>query len=250
MPCFANAAARLTEYVSIARAAEDAAPAATAVPNRSSRSRAASRNTRIRKRDLAHRARSADRAPQDHPGPKTIVLLSEGMIVDPRRVDLSGWPPRPRRRGHDLRAGSSKCRVRGRAGTRCRRRSCAICRCGMTAWRGGRRGPRRGVPVGRRRPAPFERIARELSGYYLLAFEALETERDGRTHRVRVTLAARRRRGPGAHRPSPCRPRRPDPPCAQLVSLLRTLTVATELPVRVATYALCRAWRRAGCAWW
>ena len=26
---------------------------------------------------------------KDLPGPKTIVLLSEGMIVDPRRVDLS-----------------------------------------------------------------------------------------------------------------------------------------------------------------
>ena len=26
---------------------------------------------------------------KDMPGPKTIVLLSEGMIVDPRRIDLA-----------------------------------------------------------------------------------------------------------------------------------------------------------------
>ena len=87
-------------------------------------------------------------------------------------------------------------------------------------------------------PRPFQRIARELSGYYLLAFEPLETERDGRSHRIQVALA----RGGGELRArtgftlpvvAPTTQSRD----ARLVTLLRTLTTATELPVRVATYA-------------
>jgi hypothetical protein len=87
-------------------------------------------------------------------------------------------------------------------------------------------------------PRPFKRIATELSGYYLLAFEADERDRDGRVHRVQVAL----RRGGDVLRsrnafrlpqvmPSP-RAREQD-----LVALLRAVSPATELPVRVATYA-------------
>ena len=87
-------------------------------------------------------------------------------------------------------------------------------------------------------PRPFERIARELSGYYLLAFEPIETERDGRSHRIRVELARgggelRARNGFTLPVVSPSNAARD----SRLVTLLRTLTVATELPVRVATYA-------------
>ena len=38
-------------------------------------------------------------------------------------------------------------------------------------------------------PSPFARISRELSGSYLLAFEAADSDRDSRAHRIRVTLA-------------------------------------------------------------
>ena len=48
-------------------------------------------------------------------------------------------------------------------------------------------------------PRPFARIARELSGYYLLAFEPLDAERDGRPHRIRVRLS----RGGGELRARP-----------------------------------------------
>ena len=39
-------------------------------------------------------------------------------------------------------------------------------------------------------PYPFNRILRELSGYYLVAFEATPADRDGRTHRIDVSVDA------------------------------------------------------------
>src|SRR5206468_10539511 len=40
-------------------------------------------------------------------------------------------------------------------------------------------------------PAPFERIAAELSGYYLVAFDAHDRDHDGRSHRIRVSVKRR-----------------------------------------------------------
>ena len=85
-------------------------------------------------------------------------------------------------------------------------------------------------------PKPFERIARELTGYYLLAFEARDGDRDGRPHRIRVTLARRGgelRARTGFTLPAPSLSARG----AELTALLRSLQPVTELPLRVATYA-------------
>ncbi|HYU79187.1 MAG TPA: hypothetical protein VEK56_09385, partial [Vicinamibacterales bacterium] len=86
-------------------------------------------------------------------------------------------------------------------------------------------------------PRPFERITRELSGYYLLAFEPLEIDRDGRVHQIEVSLV--RGRGEVRARPAfklpvvaPSTHAREE----RLVNLLRASHVATELPLRVATY--------------
>jgi hypothetical protein len=87
-------------------------------------------------------------------------------------------------------------------------------------------------------PAPFARILTELSGYYLIAFEPLESDRDGRSHRVQIGVRRRgvtvrsrpsfRMNGIAASRASE----------DALVSVLRKGAVATDLPVRVATSVL------------
>ncbi len=91
----------------------------------------------------------------------------------------------------------------------------------------------------------FERIGRELSGYYLLGFEPEEGDRDGRGHGLKVEVA---RRGVSVRLrdrvviPLPDSGRSDE---AALSASLRSPFVATELPVRVATYALSdRATRR------
>lgn len=85
-------------------------------------------------------------------------------------------------------------------------------------------------------PHPFEQIARELSGYYLLAFEPAGEDRDGRVHRVEV----RTRRSYVTVRARPAFRIDAEPAHAaadRLVQLLRSPRLATEIPLRVATYA-------------
>ncbi len=84
--------------------------------------------------------------------------------------------------------------------------------------------------------APFERIAREISGYYLLGFEPQGGDRDGKDHVVDVKVAR-----PGLT----VRARRALPMAAPrleqrdlLASTLRSPQLALELPLRVATYSV------------
>ena len=86
-------------------------------------------------------------------------------------------------------------------------------------------------------PRPFDRIRQEMAGHYLLAFEPLPGDRDGRVHQIAVSL----RRGAGEVRARRAFRIAPAPPSAraaeeQLVELLRASRPATELPISVATY--------------
>jgi hypothetical protein len=86
-----------------------------------------------------------------------------------------------------------------------------------------------------RDPKPFERILRELSGYYLLAFEPTPADRDGNPHRIDVALRARS--ATVRARPAFQAPAVPTAPMSveeRLVQLLRTRRLSTELPLRVA----------------
>jgi VWFA-related protein len=87
--------------------------------------------------------------------------------------------------------------------------------------------------------AAFQRIARELMGYYLLGFEPEPGDRDGRGHVVRVQVsrpkATVRARGLLAI------PTSPPPPAQVLAASIRSPLLERELPVRVATYALAQA---------
>jgi VWFA-related protein len=83
--------------------------------------------------------------------------------------------------------------------------------------------------------APFERIAREISGYYLVGFEPQGSDRDGKDHIVDVKVT---------RRDLTVRARRALPMAApqleqkeMLASTIRNPQVALELPLRVTTYA-------------
>jgi len=87
-------------------------------------------------------------------------------------------------------------------------------------------------------PATFQRIARELSGYYLLAFEPGESDRDGKTHRIKVSLdrsgaTLRARENFRFERRSLEMTRTEQ----RMVELLKSDSIATELPLRAATYS-------------
>jgi hypothetical protein len=162
--------------------------------------------------------------------------VSEGMIVDPRRVDLSRLAARAQAArvtiyGLQLEVPLFEASQERLSPTFVR--DLHVRHEGVATVTGTARGA-----VFRQLgsdPKPFERIARELSGYYLLAFEARDVERDGRSHRVRVTLV--RRGGEVRARPAFTLPAATPPARgAELTSLLRNPSPATELPLRVATY--------------
>jgi VWFA-related protein len=84
-------------------------------------------------------------------------------------------------------------------------------------------------------PYPFQRILRELSGYYLLAFEAAPADRDGRTRRIDVSTsvsgAVVRTRPTFRSSAEPSKDGE-----ARLIRLLRSPRLATELPLRATAH--------------
>ncbi len=80
----------------------------------------------------------------------------------------------------------------------------------------------------------FERIERELSGYYLLGVEPLPEDLDGKSHRIDVSVrrgaATVRARREVQHRPVSTKIE------DRLLRALRSPIAVTDLPLRVATY--------------
>src|SRR5688572_2634959 len=235
----------LTEYVNTARAADDPSSGRDSCPEHlEQQSRGIAQQAHAQARTSLAALEALIARLKDLPGPKTIVLLSEGMIVDPRRVDLSR-----------LAAGAQAARVtiysllldiplfdatQERVSPAADRER-HVREDGVDRVAGAARGAMfRQVGSD---AAPFARIARELSGHYLLAFEALDGDGDARAHRIRVTTTGGRLVRARSHFTVPAKaaPARG----AQLSSLLRALSPATELPLRVATYTYAEPARRA-----
>jgi VWFA-related protein len=227
----------LTEYVNLARAADDAGGARDACPEQvEQESRALAQQAHIQARISLSALEALVVSLKDLPGPKTIVLLSEGMIADPRRVDLGRLAAEAHLARVTIYALHLEVPTYEAAQDRVSPtaiRDLQVRADGLARVTGAARGAVFRL-VGND-PRPFARIARELSGYYLLAFEPLDTERDGRSHRIRVRLArggGELRARPGFVLPATSPPARD----TALVQLLRSSSPATELPLRVATY--------------
>jgi VWFA-related protein len=170
------------------------------------------------------------------PGPKTLVLLSEGLVAEPQLFDLSSLGAAAQGARVTLYVLQLEAPVFEAADTTTsptmqadvRARADGLARLADTA---------RGALfhlVGAD-PYPFKRILTELSGYYLVAFEAGDRDRDGRAHHIAVKTSA-----PGATvraRPSFTIPAAPASIAeSDLVRLLRSSTIAAELPLRAAAY--------------
>ena len=171
-------------------------------------------------------------------GPKTLVLVSEGLIAEPQLIDMTA-----------LGAAAQAARVTiyvlqleipildasDRTVSPTLQADQQAREDGLVRLAGTTRGALFRL-VGAD-PYPFNRILRELSGYYLVAFEATSVDRDGRTHRIDVSVNA-----PGAIvRARPAFRGSPTPSKAaiddQLVRLLRNPRLVTEVPLRVAAFA-------------
>jgi VWFA-related protein len=171
-------------------------------------------------------------------GPKTLVLLSEGILVDPRLIDLGQLATAAREARVTIYGLHMEAPVFEAAQDRVSPtllQDTQIRGDGLARIAGAARGAMFRL-VGSD-PRSFERIIEETSAYYLLAFEPTPTDRDGNVHRIDVRLA----RGGGSVRARPSFRMPGVAPSArtreeELVNLLRSAYPVTELPVRVATF--------------
>ena len=227
----------LTDYVSLARASDDAGGRDACPEQIEQEARALSQHARTQARISLNALEGIIAGLRDIEGPKAVVLLSEGMVIDPRLVDLADVAAK----AHEARVSihalhldvplfeAAQDRVSPTA-----LRDVELRGDGLSRLAGASRGAVYRL-VGSD-PGPFRRIATDLSGYYLLAFEATERDRDGKAHRISVDVTPRGHtvRARSAFR-LPREPATPVPREEELVALLRRTRPAVELPVRVAT---------------
>lgn len=172
-------------------------------------------------------------------GPKTLVFISEGLVAEPSYVDLTALgaaAQAARVTLYVLHLEAAMFDASDSVVSPTLYLDQQVRTDGLVRLAGSARGAHFRL-VGAD-PYPFQRILRELSGYYLLAFEGSPADRDGRTRRIDIDTSA-----PGAtvrarpaFRSQPAALGRDNEP--QLVRLLRTARLATELPVRTTAYTL------------
>lgn len=229
----------LTEYLNPARAEDVAGSGRDACPEQvEQEARAVAQQARTQARISVSALEGLIASLKELERPVALVLLSEGLVADPRLIDfaeLAAAAQAARVSIYVLHMETPMFEAATDKVSPTFLRDVQLRGDGLARLAGAARGA-----VFRllgSDPAPFRRIANELSGHYLIAFEPLPSERDGRLHRVEVSL----RRGGGEVRarqafrlPAVVRSARARE--EDLVALLRSARPATELPVRVATY--------------
>jgi VWFA-related protein len=184
-------------------------------------------------------------------GPKTLVLVSEGLIVgqEPRYMGdfLSEALPvaEAAARGSvtiyvlHVDRSSADYDASAQFSPSTPSEDAAMRRSGLDTIAGAARGTMLNI-VGTG-DAAFERLERETSGYYLLAMERIESDQDGKPHKIGVAVArkgltvrARREFGP-LRAPGAERPVKPE---EEVAAMLGSPLPATDLPLRVATYTV------------
>jgi VWFA-related protein len=184
------------------------------------------------------------------PGPKTVVLLSEELPVSGYLAEQADFNTEARR----LAAAASRARatvyvlhlqgpladVEDRVEPASTTADADMCASGLETVTSLTGGARR--MVSGRVDAAFDRITLEISGYYLLGFEAQPRDRDGKAHQIKVAVA-RRAVDVRARRVFVVPPRAevapPDSSPRDLVTrLLRTDARASDIPIAVTTYAV------------
>jgi VWFA-related protein len=172
-------------------------------------------------------------------GPKTVAWLSEGLIAEPRLVDLTplaAAAQEARVSVYVLQLEAPMVDVTTQQLSPTLTEDSQLRADGLARLAGAAGGAL--FRLAGSDPTPFDRILSEQSGYYLLAFEATAADRDGRPHHIGLSVnhpgatlrsreAFRFESTSGAKRWTETR----------LVELLRAPAVAAELPLRAAAYS-------------
>jgi VWFA-related protein len=168
--------------------------------------------------------------------PKTIVLISEGLLLD-REFSEIAWVPSRAAAAHVtlyvLQLDLPEMEAMSHRTSPSRGEDHQVLREGLDRLAGMAKGEV--FKVGGNADFVFQRLAVELSGYYLLSFEPLAGDRDGKTHQIRIdvdrkdlTLRSRREFSVGS-------------PAARstenlALDTLRAPLLATDIGLKLTTY--------------
>jgi VWFA-related protein len=170
--------------------------------------------------------------------PKVLVYISEGMVLDRERAQLAWLGPRAAASHvtvyalHLMQSENDASRARPAASYTADRIKEED---GLALMTGATRGDV--FRVMGNSDFAFRRLSLELSGYYLLGFEAEPGDRNGRPHAIKVDV---RRRGVTvrSRREFTIEPiAATDTAHAGIVAVLRDPLPATDIPIKVATYS-------------
>jgi VWFA-related protein len=207
-----------------------------------------------RARQTVNGLRELIRTLKEVPGPKTLLLLSQGFSAEDSRQDVqevARLAAEARVSIYVLQMDLGSFDIADAQPSATRMEDDRILAEGLDTLSGAARGARfRIVGSGE---GVLARVARELSGYYLLGFEPTDDDRDGKPHRIRVevnrpdvTVRARAQftvasataaAGTGPERRSGTGGA-PNAPADRLVPLLRAPTADPGLPLRVSAYTV------------
>jgi len=170
--------------------------------------------------------------------PKTVVLISEGLIVDQRMSDLSWIEPQTAAAHVSLfgirLSAPHYTAIMGRTSPT-READQFLLAQGMDEIVGRGRGSV--YPMGVNADVSFRRLGLELSGYYLLTFEPAPSDRDGESHDIDIRVARRGTtvRAPRTFSAAPAGSARATSDV--LVETLRSALTAADFPLSVSTFA-------------
>jgi VWFA-related protein len=173
------------------------------------------------------------------PGPKTLLFVSEGLVVDREISDLE-WVAEHAAKAQvslyvlKLDRNEFDASVARISPTWVEDRELRVR--GLETLAGYARGAV--FPAAADPASAFQRLSLELSGYYLLSFEPEQTDRDGKRHRIKVettrrdlTIRARQQFTVDPARSSMTEEQ-------QLAEALRSPLVSPDVPLRATTYVM------------
>ncbi len=199
--------------------------------------RALSAEIRERTRDSLLGLRALMERLAQVPSPKTLVLLSEGLIVD-RDLSQLNWAAPLAARGqlslYVLQIEPPQFDASNPRLSATRTADLDLGRQGLDYLTGLARGDV--FRVSAKADFAFSRISTELSGYYLLSFQPEPGDRDGRSHKIQVELPGQRDVLIRARKEFSVDATKKQSTEDTLGETLRSPLLATEIGVKVATY--------------
>jgi VWFA-related protein len=171
--------------------------------------------------------------------PKTIVLLSEGVVLDKDSAELS-WLAPLAARGQivlyvlQLVAQQSEAETSRVSPTR--GQDAALAEDGLATLAGLARGSV--FRVASAADAAFSRLALELSGYYLVSFAPEGEDLDGKVHKIKIGVPGRNGIEIRSRTQFSVEPARANTDESRLADALRAPLLATDIGLKVSTYTL------------